>query len=84
MTSKHKQGNEPGEGGYVNKMFRLSAEAVQAFEILKAKQGPRSGPRLAGEAIDLLLQHYGEKPAGPLRPGAVGKRAGGNKPKAGS
>jgi hypothetical protein len=52
-----------------NKLFRLSPGAIQAFEILKAKQGPRSGPRLIGEAIDLLLMKYGEKPVGsPSRP----------------
>jgi hypothetical protein len=64
-------------------MFRLSAEAAQAFDILKARQGPRSGPRLAAEAIDLLLQNYGEKPVGQRHPGAAGKRAG-NRPKAGA
>ena len=42
-------------------------EAIQAFDILKAKSGSRSGPRLAAEMIDLLLIEHGEKPVGPLR-----------------
>jgi hypothetical protein len=42
----------------------LKPEAARAFDILKAEQGPRSGPRLAAEAIDLLLVKYGKKPLG--------------------
>ena len=55
---------------FQNKMFRLAREAVQAFDILKAKQGARSGPRLMAEAVDLLLEKYGEQPVGfpPHRP----------------
>jgi hypothetical protein len=44
------------------KMFRLKREAIVAFDILKARQGPRSGPRLMAEAIDLLLKHYNMEP----------------------
>lgn len=55
------------ESGFVNKMFRLKPDAAQAFDILKAKQGPRSGVRLAAEMVDLLLVKYGEKPVGPMR-----------------
>lgn len=44
------------------KMFRLRREAIRAFDILKAEQGPRSGPRLMTEAIDLLLILYGKSP----------------------
>jgi|GEM_PF-4105710 len=51
-----------------NKLFRLSREAIEAFDVLKARQGPRSGPRLIAEAIDLLLVKYGEKPIGSFRP----------------
>ncbi len=47
-----------------NKMFRLKPEAIRAFDILKAEQGARSGPRLMAEAIDLLLKKYGKKPIG--------------------
>jgi hypothetical protein len=84
MTSKRTPERGPEEEpGYVNKMFRLRPDAVQAFEILKAKQGPRSGPRLAAEMVDLLLIEHGEKPVGPKRPGAAGRREG-VKPKAGS
>jgi hypothetical protein len=44
------------------KMFRLKREAIREFDILKAEQGPRSGPRLMSEAIDLLLLLYGKRP----------------------
>ena len=54
-----------------SRVFRLTGEAIQAFDILKAKSGSRSGPRLAAEMIDLLLIEHGEKPVGPLRPGAA-------------
>jgi hypothetical protein len=51
-----------------NKAFSVTPEARVAFDILKAEQGPRSGPRLIAEAIDLLLVHYGKKPVGrPVR-----------------
>jgi hypothetical protein len=83
MTSKHTPDEEPEQPEFVNKMFRLRPEAAQAFEILKAKRGPRSGPRLAAEMVDLLLLKYGEKPVGPLRPAAAAKRES-PKPKAGS
>ncbi len=74
MTSKRTLDEEPEQSEFVNKMFRLRPEAAQAFEILKAKSGPRSGPRLAAEMVDLLLVKHGEKPVGPLRPGAAGRR----------
>jgi citrate lyase beta subunit len=80
MTSKRTPDEEPAQAEFVNKMFRLRPDAAQAFEILKAKQGPRSGPRLAAEMVDLLLVKHGEKPVGPLRPGAASKREG-HKPK---
>ena len=47
-----------------NKLLSLKPEAIRAFDILKAEQGPRSGPRLAAEAIDLLLAKYGKPPIG--------------------
>ena len=53
---------EPGE--LQNKMFRLKPETIRAFDILKAEQGARSGPRLAAEAFDLLFKKYGKKPIG--------------------
>jgi hypothetical protein len=49
---------------FQNKLLSLKPEAVRAFDILKAEQGPRSGPRLAAEAIDLLLAKYGKPPVG--------------------
>jgi hypothetical protein len=54
-------GKAPEESQLENKMFRLSPEAIRAFDILKAEQGARSGPRLMAEAIDLLLVKYGKK-----------------------
>ena len=47
-----------------NCMFRLKPEAKRAFDILKAEQGARSGPRLVAEALDLLFKKYGKKPIG--------------------
>ena len=55
---------ESDESQLVNKMFRLKPEAILAFDILKAEQGSRSGPRLIAEAIDLLLVKYGKKKIG--------------------
>jgi hypothetical protein len=46
------------------KLLSLKPEAIRALDILKAEQGARSGPRLAAEAIDLLLKKYGKKPIG--------------------
>jgi len=45
-----------------NKLIRLRPEVIRAFDILRAEQGPHSGPRLAEEAINLLLKQYGKKP----------------------
>jgi hypothetical protein len=45
-------------------LLTLKPEAVIAFNVLKAEQGARSGPRLAAEAIDLLLKKYGKSPVG--------------------
>jgi len=48
-----------------NKMFRLRRPLIRAFDVLKAEQGPHSGPRLIAEAINLLLVKYGKEPIGP-------------------
>lgn len=45
-------------------LITVKPEAVIAFNVLKAEQGTRSGPRLAAEAIDLLLKKYGKAPIG--------------------
>jgi hypothetical protein len=45
-------------------LLTLKPDAIKAFNVLKAEQGPRSGPRLAAEAIDLLLKKYGKPPVG--------------------
>ena len=55
---------EPEETVLKNALFRMKPEAKRAFDILRAEQGPRSGPRLISEAIDLLLKKYGKKPIG--------------------
>jgi hypothetical protein len=74
MTSKRMPEIEPGDVELLNKMFRLTPEAIRAFDILKAKEGSRSGPRLAAEMIDLLLIEHGEEPVGPRRPTGGAKR----------
>ena len=82
MGAKASDESEPEDSKLRNKMFRLTPEAIRAFDILKAKQGPRSGPRLMAEAVDLLLRKYGEKPVGcPERPASgrhVAPRKGAN------
>jgi hypothetical protein len=50
------------------KMFRLTRDAIVAFDTLKARQGPRSGPRLMAEAVDLLLVAYEMEPVGSPSP----------------
>jgi hypothetical protein len=45
-------------------LLTLKPETVKAFNMLKAEEGPRSGPRLAAEAMDLLLKKYGKPPVG--------------------
>ena len=68
MKTKGPAEKPADESALENKLFRLSADHITAFDVLKAKQGPRSGPRLIAEAIDLLLVKYGEKPIGSARP----------------
>lgn len=50
-----------------NKLFRLRPETIRAFDILRAEQGAHSGPRLAEEAINLLLKKYGKSPVEPAQ-----------------
>jgi hypothetical protein len=50
-----------------NKMFRLKRPLIRAFDVLKAEQGPHSGPRLIAEAINLLLVKYGKEPIDPQK-----------------
>jgi hypothetical protein len=45
----------------VTRLISLKPEIALAYDILKARQGPRSGPRLADEAVEMLLERYGEK-----------------------
>jgi hypothetical protein len=51
---------EPEKIQRENKLFRLNPALGRAFDILKAEQGPHSGPRLADEALTLLLKKYGK------------------------
>jgi len=53
---------EETERALQSKLLSLTPAAIRAFDILKAEQGARSGPRLAAEAIDLLLVKYGKPP----------------------
>jgi|BogFormECP12_OM1_1039635.scaffolds.fasta_scaffold06482_4 hypothetical protein len=64
MGTKRTPAKNPEESQLENKMFRLKPAAIRAFDILKAEQGARSGPRLMAEAVDLLLKKYGKKPIG--------------------
>jgi len=70
MTQKKQQPEKPAseaddpEIDLRNALFRLKPEAKRAFDILRAEQGSRSGPRLIAEAIDLLLIKYGKKKIG--------------------
>lgn len=52
--------SEPEKVQRENKLFRLNPDLSRAFDILKAEQGPHSGPRLADEALTLLLRKYGK------------------------
>ncbi|HXQ25966.1 MAG TPA: hypothetical protein VN822_06135 [Candidatus Acidoferrales bacterium] len=82
MTSKRTPDNEPEERTQ-SKIFRMTPEACRAFDILRAEEGPHSGPRLAAEMIDLLLIEHGKPPVGPRRPAGGAKRTA-SKPKPGS
>jgi len=64
MTQGKQHTPEPDESDLRNALFRLKPEAKRAFDILRAEQGSRSGPRLIAEAIDLLLVKYGKKKIG--------------------
>ena len=82
MTAKERSAEDPTKGQLGNKMFRLTPLAARAFDILKAEQGPRSGPRLIAEAIDLLLEKYGKEPIGsPPRPHGSPRLRGRNAPR---
>ena len=65
MATKKTPGKTPEQtpnASLENKLFRLRPELIRAFDILRAEQGAHSGPRLADEAINLLLVKYGKKP----------------------
>jgi hypothetical protein len=46
----------------LQKLFQLKRRAIRQFDVLKAEQGPRSGPRLIAEALNLLFEKYGKPP----------------------
>jgi hypothetical protein len=75
---------EPGEleedRHLENKLFRVTEEARRAFDMLRGEVGPRSGPRLIAEAIDLLLLRYGKHPVGPFRAARASPSAPKHKP----
>jgi len=64
VTQTKKHNPEPAEPELRNALFRMKPEAKRAFDILRAEQGSRSGPRLIAEAMDLLLKKYGKPPIG--------------------
>jgi hypothetical protein len=47
------------------KLFQIKWAARRQFDVLKGEQGPRSGPRLIAEALNLLFEKYG-KPTIPV------------------
>jgi hypothetical protein len=55
---------EPEEPELKNALFRVRPEAKRAFDILRAEQGSRSGPRLIAEALDMLFERYGKPKIG--------------------
>jgi hypothetical protein len=46
----------------LQKLFQVKRRAIRQFDILKGEEGPRSGPRLIAEALNLLFEKYGKPP----------------------
>ena len=46
----------------LQKLFQVKRRAIRQFDVLKGEQGPRSGPRLIAEALNLLFEKYGKPP----------------------
>ena len=53
----------PVKAKLIDKHFRVTPEAARAFNLLAAQQysgeGPRPGPALIAEALNLLFEKYG-------------------------
>ena len=54
---------EPLRSRLIDKHFRVTPEAARAFNLLAAQQysgeGPRPGPALIAEALNMLFEKYG-------------------------
>ena len=54
---------KPAKRKLIDKHFRVTPEAARAFNLLAAQQysgeGPRPGPALVAEALNLLFEKYG-------------------------
>lgn len=57
---------EPVRPKLIDKHFRVTPEAARSFNILAAQQhsgvGPRPGPALIAEALNMLFEKYGMEP----------------------
>ncbi len=54
-------GTQRRSGQLVTKGFRIKPEAMEAFNVLVARQGTGkdTGPRLIAEALNMLFKKYG-------------------------
>lgn len=57
------EADRPVKKKLIDKHFRVTPEAARAFNLLAAQQysgeGPRPGPALIAEALNLLFEKYG-------------------------
>ena len=57
---------EPARPKLIDKHFRVTPEAARQFNILAAQEysgvGPRPGPLLIAEALNMLFEKYGMDP----------------------
>ena len=60
------ESKEPARPKLIDKHFRVTPEAARQFNILAAQQyegmGPRPGPTLIAEALNMLFEKYGMDP----------------------
>ena len=57
---------QPAKRRLIDKHFRMTPEAARAFNLLAAQlysgEGPRPGPDLIAEALNMLFEKYGMDP----------------------
>ena len=62
-ANDHARPEKPAKRKLIDKHFRVTPEAARAFNLLAAQQysgeGPRPGPALVAEALNLLFEKYG-------------------------